>query len=285
MKKSLRSKVLTGLMALSLCLSMTACGGDEPESTTGQVPVNPLEAINFNEYHPESSTVVEPEESMLQKMVDAYNQNSDTVGWLKIDNTTIDDVVVQSTANNNYYLRLNAYTKAYDWYGCYYADCANTIGARSSLDKNTIIYGHSMSDNPDRFGDPDRDRFSQLKKYLDVEFAKENPYIHFTTPDDDMVFQIFSVMYCDSSWNYIEPNPGTQEFTDLINEAKMRSQINFDVQVSSTDKILTLSTCTYIYGMDNTTQRFVVMAKLLPAGTELQESVEATVNPNPKAPY
>jgi sortase B len=40
------------------------------------------------------------------------------------------------------------------------------------------------------------------------------------------------------------------------------------VTVGETDKILTLSTCTVKYGSNDYEHRFVVMAKLVPEGTE-----------------
>ena len=50
------------------------------------------------------------------------------------------------------------------------------------------------------------------------------------------------------------------------------------------DKILTLSTCTVKYGTSNKDQRFVIMAKLVPAGAELKETASLTKNENIKLP-
>ena len=49
---------------------------------------------------------------------------------------------------------------------------------------------------------------------------------------------------------------------NIITEARDRSEYDYDVTVSGTDKILTLSTCSYKYGRRKDV-RFVVMAKLL----------------------
>ena len=109
-------------------------------------------------------------------------KNEDTVGWLTVPGTTIDEVVVQAP-DNDYYLRRNN-MKQSDFNGCYYADYRTNLGARKDLSKNVVIYGHSMDDNPDGA------RFSQLKKYLDIEYCKQNPYLYFSTPEAELTWQI-----------------------------------------------------------------------------------------------
>jgi len=66
----------------------------------------------------------------------------------------------------------------------------------------------------------------------------------------------------------------------MISEALKRSIHNYNVNVSTSDQILTLSTCTRVYGQ-RSDQRFVVMAKKVKAGTP---STTITSHPNFKAP-
>ena len=169
--------------------------------------------------------------------------------------------------------------KQSDFNGCYYADFRTNLGARKDLSKNVVIYGHSMDDNPDGA------RFSQLKKYLDIEYCKQNPYIYFSTPEADLTWQIFAVYYTDISFDYIEPNPDSAKFTNMLSEMKQRSQFIFDVDVSASDTILTLSTCTYKETTNRSNYRYVVQAKLLPAGASLTTPVKVEVNPSPKSPF
>ena len=70
----------------------------------------------------------------------------------------------------------------------------------------------------------------------------------------------------------------------MVNDARQRSQFNFDTTVGANDKILTLSTCTYVYdaGYPND-YRYVVMAKLMDKNAE-QTAVKVEKNPSPKAP-
>ena len=100
-----------------------------------------------------------------------------------------------------------------------------------------------------------------------------------------MVFQVYAVFYTDTGFQYHLENPDTATFDNIIKEARLRSELNYDVDVNTGDKILTLSTCTYKFGgPSNTNQRFVVQARLLRAGEEIKDTVNVTKNPNPTAP-
>lgn len=227
-------------------------------------------------------TPAEIQKKMLDGMVAHFARNEDTVGWIYVPNTTINEVVVQAIgdSSNDYYMR-RSNLKQENFNGCYFVDFRANMGERKELSKNTVIYGHSMDDNPDG------KLFSQLKKYLNINHAKANPYIYFSTPKSEMVWQVFAVFYTDVSFNYIEPNPSNADFINIITDARKRSTFNFDVDVTSNDKILTLSTCTYTIDPNYPNDyRFVIMAKLLPAGTSPANgaTVNVEVNPSIKAP-
>lgn len=275
------------VLSLALLLAFAGCNRNSGESSSqSQSPdfVNPLDDPELEP----SSSVNTPDQDMLDKMVEAYNLNSDTIGWLRVPHTTIDNSVLQKAGetDNNYYLRLDEEKKS-DNFGCYFADYENTFGARSDLTQNTIIYGHSdigtSLEAPGK-DNPNGKRFSQLFHFADMEFAKSNPYIYFSTFKDDMVWQIFSVMYTDIDFNYIYANYSDADFLAMVNDAKARSEYVYDVEVTADDKILTLSTCTVKYGTSNKKQRFVIMAKLLPAGAQLEETASLTKNENVKLP-
>ena len=221
------------------------------------------------------SEPVTPSEDLLTKINDAYNVNNDVIGWLSIPDTNVDDPILYHPTDNLYYERRNL-SGGYDWYGCYWADYECVFGDRNSISQNTIIYGHSMDDNPDGL------KFSQLKKWLDIDFAQENPYIYLSTPDEDYVFKIFSVMYTNTSFNYIESSPDDTEFMRIVNEARKASQFTYDVDVEAGDKLITLSTCTYTIqaGYPNP-YRYVIMGRMVRPGEEVPDTITLTVNPNP----
>lgn len=64
-------------------------------------------------------------------------QNSDIVGWVQLDGTSIDHPVVQ-TDNNWYYVR-HSFWNQWSWDGCPFADYRCDPNGR-----NVVIYGHHM---------------------------------------------------------------------------------------------------------------------------------------------
>lgn len=278
-------KLLAILLITAMVFALGACGGDNSSSSPEIMPSSSEESSSqsSSSSSEESSASVStptaaPEsEEVVKKLADAYAKNTDVVGWLYLPNTTIDDPVLlynktMTAEDNQYYLRKNA-VKEYDWYGCYFSDYECTY---DTLSKNTIIYGHSMDDNPDGL------KFSQLKKWLDIDFAQQNPYIYLSTADQDYVFKIFSVMYTNTNFNYVQGNPSNTDFLYIVNEARKASQFNYDVDVTADDKIITLSTCTYtIQAGHPNPYRYVIMGRLVRPGEEVPDTITLTANPNP----
>ncbi len=295
------SRLLAAVLAIVMVLALTSCGGDEVSEESSESMIESSGSVSGSSSASSSSsdssssssdssssgssstsaskdtrTPAEIQKEILAGIVEYHKLNEDTVGWLYVPGTTINESVVQTVDNEYYLRRTNLGKQNYD--GCYYADFRGTLGSRDTLSKNTVIYGHSMND------DPNGGRFSQLKKYLDINFATENPYIYFSTPESDMVWQVFAVFYTEKYFNYNDPNLSAADFLNVVNDARQRSQFNFDTTVGANDKILTLSTCTYVYdaGYPND-YRYVVMAKLMDKNAE-QTAVKVEKNPSPKAP-
>lgn len=210
--------------------------------------------------------------------------NSDSVGWLTVPNTTIDDVVLWYPQDrNDFYYRRN-FEKRYSDNGCYYADFRNTFDASGlkSMSTNTVIYGHSMKDNPDS------GLFSGLKHYLDPLFAKANPYVFFTVGEEDRIWEVFAVFYATIDLPYNRPDMSRADYTAMLEECRKRSIYDYEAQVGAEDKIITLSTCTYSLpgGPDSLPYpnnfRYVVMARLVDNADKPEAAF--SINPNPKAP-
>ena len=232
------------------------------------------------------------------KMTTLYNKNKDTIGWIKVPNTNIDYGVVKENYSGEY-MNLDYNKKYYKGGNVIWADAYNTFGTRNDLSKNTIIYGHNWTNysRPIQIGRSSDKHFAQLAAYDYLTFAKKNPYISFSTLEEEMYWQIFAVFYVEvpdsysgsKDFYYIDENPAS--LTAFANEAMSRSMYDFGgVTVSENDKILTLSTCTRVYnkqalaaGRRKDQQRFVVMAKLMPKGATLGP-VTVTENKDMKPP-
>ena len=214
-----------------------------------------------------------------------YQRNPDIAGWVKIPDTKQDYAVVQAEDNDKYH-RADIDGKYNDW-GIPYVDFRVD---QKKPSYNTVIYGHNLgraenallTDYQNHANGP---KFAQLLKYQNEEFAKTHPYIYYSTIEEDMVWQVFAVFYTDIKFDYINPNPADATFNSLIKKAQDLSFYDYDVEVTSNDKILTLSTCTYRLADDTKLHypndyRYVVMAKLLPADAVLEDTVSLTVTKN-----
>lgn len=184
----------------------------------------------------------------------AMEKSMDAVGWLSVPGTDISNVIMQGP-DNVYYERRDEDGND-DIYGCYFMDVECSLGRQEDFLLNTIIYGHSdLTDNPDG------PRFSQLFRFVDDDFAKENPYMYINTLEGRYTFEIFSVFYTDTSFDYIRVHMTEEEALALAQEAKNRSIRDYGIQPAAGDKLLTLSTCSVRDGNDGT-HRFVVMGRL-----------------------
>lgn len=254
-------KPFTKIAAVALCLALfTGCAGraaDASAAGTASLPAQSTQQL-----------------SQLEK---AKQQNPDTAAWLCLPGTDVDDPVMQ-TANNEDYLRHNEKGEADVW-GCYFADYYSVLIDRTSLQQNTVIYGHSDSSE-----DPNGKRFTQLFHYLDLDFLQQNQNIYLTVGDETLTFQIIAVFFTDTDFYYIDPQPSDQGFDAFKKTIAEKNEFVFGTNLNEQDKLLTLSACAYRYDTENTgDQRLVVMAKLLPAG-ETPQAVSIAANPNPQRP-
>lgn len=173
-------------------------------------------------------------------------KNNDTIGWLNVNNTNINYPFVQ-TNNNDYYLT-HSFNKTVNKAGWIFLDYRNQSDFSN---KNNIIYGHSRLN---------KTMFGSLHNVLSSKWYnnKDNHIIRLSTEKENTMWQIFSVYKIKAESYYITTNfASDNEYQDFLNTITSRSKHKFKVEVSTEDKILTLSTC---YTDD---ERTVVHAKLI----------------------
>ena len=159
--------------------------------------------------------------------------NPETVGWIKINETNIDYPVVQAS-NNKYYLKHN-YSFEDDNSGWVFMDYRNNT---KDLNKNTIIYAHNRFSNGVMFG--------TLDKVLNDKWnsKKSNLTFKFDTLYKEMNWEIFSVYKIDATSDYLQVKfSSDEEWMEFISMLKERSIKDFGIDVTSDDRIITLSTC------------------------------------------
>ena len=171
--------------------------------------------------------------------------NPDVVGWLKVNGTNINYPFVQSS-DNDYYLT-HSFNKSYNGAGWVFLDYRNN----GTNNKNTIIYAHGRSN---------KTMFGTLKNVLNNGWLNNtnNYVIKISTETENSLWQIFSVYRIPTTSDYLQTNFNDEtEYQNFLDMLKDRSSHNFDTNVSSTDNILTLSTCY------NNSDKMVVHAKLI----------------------
>lgn len=215
-------------------------------------------------------------EGMKAKYAYLYAINNALVGWVRIPNTAVDVQVVQAPDNEEY-LKKDFYGN-YSRYGCPFMDYRNDP---KYLSQNTIVYGHHMSDGL---------VFAELDKYKKVDGFQESPIIEFDTLYKTYKYKVYAAFIAGSSpsqdngylFNYISPNFASREnFESYIKALDERTLYSTGVSIDYTDKIITLSTCSYEFS----DARFVVVGRLLRDGeSETVDTTLAKINENPRYP-
>ncbi|MCI8497876.1 MAG: class B sortase [Bacilli bacterium] len=183
---------------------------------------------------PPPSNYVSPYYKNYAKVISVLKEtNRDTVGWVTVNNTTVNYPVVQST-NNSYYLNhdFNKHSNSLGWI---FMDYRNNA---TDLDQNTVIYGHNIA--------KDKLMFGNLSATLNPNWYTKasNQYITFNTSSKDMQWRIFSIYKIAATNDYLYNTFETQEdFLTFANKIKSRSIYDFGVEIKENDKLLTLSTC------------------------------------------
>lgn len=197
-----------------------------------------------------AQTVRDNKKTIDNKYAELYAQNSNFMGWLRIDGTGIDYPVMQSKDEPDFYLKHN-FSKEYSRFGIPYMQANCNLSS-----DNIIIYGHNIKS---------KFMFNELTKYKDKDFYTAHKYIIFDTLDKQRTYEVIvvfkTVAYSDSGFQYYDfVNANTEEeFNDYVAKSRALSFYGTGVTAEYGDKLLTLSTCEY----SQKNGRFAVVAKLI----------------------
>ena len=215
------------------------------EDLTPEIPDN-NPSDNQTPEEPTTPDDTTPKDNRNPIIVALKELNDETVGWLNVPGTNIDYPVVKAK-DNAYYLRHN-FKKEKDYNGWVFM---NYLNSAEMLDKNTIIFAHNRYYSNIMFG-----TLNKVGKKAWYQNIKDN-LITYSDINREMKWEVFAAYTVPVTDDYLETNFSTDEaFNNFIQMIRSRSVISSDLEIKSTDKILTLSTCADI----NT--RFVVHAVL-----------------------
>lgn len=173
--------------------------------------------------------------------------NDDYQFWVEVENTNISYPVVQST-DNSFYLKKD-FNKNDSSGGTIFLDALNNF----EMDNNSVLYGHNMKN---------KTMFNNVTLFKKESFFNQNNKIRIkhTGDEKEYVYEVFSAYHSDNTFDYNTVRFGEgYSFMNFIEDIKEKSMFKKDIEISETDKILTLSTCSYEFKGAKTT----VHAKLI----------------------
>ncbi len=188
--------------------------------------------INENKFYQIESRV-----DKVAKKVKEDKAKIKTVGWLRVQGTKIDYPIIYAPNYNFTY------------------DMEDFVWTETDFEKlNNIIYikGHNilnLSKNP-LIADKYHSRFEQLMSFTYLDFVKENKYIQYTFKGKEYLYKIFAISYPKTSDLdlYNKSKYSKTKLKKYIDESLKNSIFKFDVDVNNNDKILSLVTCTRMFG-------------------------------------
>lgn len=204
---------------------------------------------------PETETTVTETEPpplvVLENMEQFVEQNPDTAGWIRVANTNIDNVVLQTT-DNDYYMdkdfkgNRNIAGQIFVDYRCVINDYNN------KQSDNIVVYGHNQADGT---------MFGTLKKYKikkqstgNFSFYQDNPTFKFSNLYEEYTYKIIAIFVIEVEprhtrdgvifdyHNYIK-FVGERNFDKFKENILKRTAVNTGVDFDENDKFMTLSTC------------------------------------------
>ncbi len=175
----------------------------------------------------DSTPAAEKSQMDFEKLL---NINPDTVAWITLPDTVIDYPVVQGE-DESYYLH-HLFTGKRGASGCIFMDMTN---APDFSDRNTVLYGHHMKNGS---------MFAGLEKFGEQSYYDAHKTMTLFTPSGDHTVEWFAG-YGTTSDRVPTAFESDQAFSDFLAQAVTNSDFETDVQVLPTDRLLTLSTCTY----------------------------------------
>lgn len=169
--------------------------------------------------------------------------NNDIIGWIEIKNTNINYPILKDNEELKYLK--TSYNGTKNKNGSIF-----TINDNPFAENVTTIYGHNMKNGT---------MFSVLRNYLDEDFLNSHKQFNIYTENQNYIATIFS---CYTTNIYEETNNlKNLSFNEEIKYYKAKSKYNIDVE--DIEKVVKLSTCSYINNQTNpTSERYFIIAKL-----------------------
>ncbi len=174
--------------------------------------------------------------------------------WIRLKGTELNYPIVQ-TYDNDSFLR-HMLNGEYNIKGTIFVDYRVEV---PFVDFKTVVYGHNMKDGT---------MFTHVQKYVENEgYFAQHKTLELYTPEQNYDMVVFGGMQVNAFdktvYDLYFPDGEDYLRTDMIDWIKSNNQIpgfSENIEVTASDKIVVLSTCTNV-GEDD---RYVIFCKLVP---------------------
>ncbi|MGN0666271.1 MAG: class B sortase [Huintestinicola sp.] len=239
----------------------------------------------------ETTTTPAPEPLVIMDSMQPFvDQNPDTVGWITVGGTSIDNVVVQCE-DNDYYLNHDYYGNV-SQPGTVFADFRCVVSDYGfNQSDNIILYGHNQA-NGSMFGTLQKYKITKqnTKKF---DFYLQHPTFTFSNLYEEYTYKIIALFVVEvlpeqtregkifDYHNYIKFGSQKRTYEEFMKNITDRSEIITGVDVQEGDQFLTLSTCSNEFEPS----RFIVIGRKVRDGEspEVDTSL-AKLNPDALEP-
>ena len=255
-EKKKKKKILFFLFIFFIVLALASAAALIFHLLPPKTPV-PAETAEPAEPAPPTQTQTETVEEVprVDNPIDfpaLKEQNPDIAGWIRIPDSVVDYPVMRSSNGvpEDFYLN-HDFQKNYLFAGCIYMQGYNSA---DFSDPNTILYGHNMANGS---------MFNSIRKFSKKDHFDKNRVIYIYTPGHIYTYQIYSAFTYDDrhllfAFDF-KTEEGYRNFLNLtLNPPSMTRQVLEGAEVTTADRILTLSTCTSVKN-----QRFLLVGVLI----------------------
>ena len=238
---------------------------DESESRSGKDPNQPdtgdksstqkstdqlTDRLSKKQKDQETSQQTDLSADLPVNIAEIQKEMPDVYGWIEIPGTKVNYPVVQREDDNLYYLDRTPEGSS-NIEGSIFSEDYNR---RDFTDPVTVLYGHNMKNG---------DMFGELHLYEDKSFFDANRDLYIYLKDRKLTYRIFAAVLFDNrhimqSYDFSGEDSFLSFIREIMNIRNMRSNMDRDISILPTDKILTLSTC---HGMGSD-YRYLVLGVL-----------------------
>jgi len=224
---SIAAVVIVALGALFIYNNSFSASSENKQTETTVTQEAPKQAYTASE---------EEKEYLANKFKGLLATNSETVGYVYIPGTQLDEPVVQTTDNATY-LDKTFEGVHQPLMGAVFMDADNK---KDFSDRLTWLFGHARGSKV-----PDHRMFKDVNYFSSQDYFDKHPYVVIETPERKYYYEAIAVVIVPETTAFYRTSfeddaDFEKQLTAIYDEAKVKKP---NVKVSPKDKYMVLSTC------------------------------------------